>query len=250
MRSSMQLQSLDILGVPVSLFESYQHAEDMIVQRVTDKQKTFCIAVNPEKIYQSQKNNELKQLINSADFHTCDGVGAALAVRILHCKKVARVTGVQLFFNLMARAEKDGLKVFLLGANPESNEGACKKLIERHPKLQIAGRQDGYFKKDLEVIQQINDSRADMLFVAMGSPKQEYWISKHMDRINTSLFMGIGGSLDIVSGKAKRAPKFFRKTGTEFLFRLINEPHRWRRQLVLLKFALITLKQKLIANKA
>jgi len=255
MQSSPQLQSLDIHGVPVSLFESYQHAEDMIVQRIRANHKTFCVAINAEKIYRSQEDNELKQLVNSADFHVCDGVGAALAVRILHRKKVTRVTGVQLFFNLMARAEKDGLKVFLLGANSESNEDAYKKLIERHPKLQIAGRQDGYFKKDLEVIQQINDSGADMLFVAMGSPRQEKWIYTYRSQINAPFCMGVGGTFDVASGNVKWAPKFFQRTGTESLYR--NIAHRgWSKKTKLMKmrrdfaFLLLIIQEKCRRVKA
>jgi len=248
MSDSKQLQSLDIFGIPVTQLESYRHAEDMIVQRVRDQQKTFCVAINPEKIYRSQKDKNLMALINSANFHICDGVGVVAAARILHRKKIGRVTGVQLFLNLMARAEKEGLKVFLLGASPQSNEGAFAKLKEMHPGLEIVGRQDGYFD-DEKMIKQVNDSGADMLFVALGSPRQEKWINEHRNNINAPYCMGVGGTLDVVSGNVKWAPKFFRRTGTEFLYRLICEPKRIKRQMVLPKFAFLVLKARLTGRK-
>jgi hypothetical protein len=118
-----------------------------------------------------------------------------------------------------------------------------------HPGLDIAGRQDGYFDNDDDVIRHINDSGADMLFVAMGSPRQEKWINKHRDRIYAPYCMGVGGTLDVVNGNVKWAPKFFRKTGTEFLYRLISQPKRIKRQKVLPKFMFLVFKAMLLGQK-
>ncbi len=249
MKVSSVPDSLEIFGVPVSAFNSYEHAEDCILQRVRQGRRTFCVAINPEKIYRAQKDKELKELIDAADFHICDGIGTTIAVRFLHGEKIARITGVQLFLNLIARAEKEGLNIFLLGATPESNEGACRKLKAMHPNLEIVGRQNGYFKDDIELIRRINDSRADMLFVGMGSPQQEKWIIQHRDVINASYCMGVGGTFDVLSGKVKWAPSIFRKTGTEFIYRLIREPKRWRRQLALPQFAWSVLTARVATSK-
>jgi len=240
----MMLKTVSVLDVELSLLKSYDHTVDYISNRIKEQKKTFCIAINPIKIYAAQTDGKLKSLLNSADIHICDGVGAAVAAQILHGKKVARVTGVQLFLNLIARAEQKGLKVFLLGAKPEANEGAYQKLKEKHPDLQIVGRQDGYFENDMEVVEKINASNADMLFVAMGSPRQEKWINKHRQQINAPYCMGVGGAFDVVSGRVKWAPAIFRKTGTEFLYRLIKEPKRLKSQLILPKFAFIVLKAR------
>jgi len=245
MVSDNKNEKLDLFGVPLTNFKSYSHAVDNIFERIRQSRKTFCVAINPEKIYRSQTDSELMALINSGDFHICDGVGAAVASKILLGRKISRITGVMLFIHLIARAEKEGSKVFLLGASPESNEGACRKLKEMHPALKIVGRQDGYFDNDNKVIRQINNSIADMLFVAMGSPRQEKWIAQHRDMINAPYCMGVGGTFDIVSGRVKWAPAIFRKTGTEFLYRLIKDPKRWKRQLVLPKFAFIVLKARI-----
>ena len=107
--------------------------------------------------------------------------------------------------------------------------------------MQVAGRLDGFQKDDCEVVRQINASRPDMLFAALGSPRQEKWLAEHLDTLNVPFCMGVGGSFDILSGRVKRAPEIFQRTGTEFLYRLICEPRRWRRQSVLPGFALRTL---------
>lgn len=242
------IQAFNVLNVSVTDLKSYQHAEDAIIQRIREKNKTFCVAVNPEKIYRAQDDPTLRQLINSADLQICDGIGAAIAVRTLYGKKIPRITGVQLFLNLMARAEKEGLKVFLLGARPESNEGAYLELKNMYPDLRIVGRQDGYFQDEDNVVAMINDKRPDMLFVAMGSPRQEEWISTNKEKINATFLMGVGGTLDVLSGHAQWAPKLFRKTGTEWLYRLAKEPKRLKRQLVLPKFALKVIQAKFSGN--
>jgi len=243
-----QLTQIKILGVPLTVLDSYQDAENKIMERIRGHEKTFCVAINPEKIYRSQTDGRLKELINAADFHICDGIGAAVAARVLCGRKIGRITGVQLFFNLMLRAEQDGLKVFLLGAKHEVNEGAYQKLKEMHPNLQIVGRQDGYFREDLKVVKQINASGADMLFVAMGSPRQEIWINQYRQQINAPYCMGVGGTFDVVSGQVQWAPRLFRSTGTEWLYRLMKEPSRIQRQSVLPKFAWLVLKTKLTGN--
>ncbi len=211
---------IDIMGTPVTPFDSYSQAIDCITSRIAARKKTFCVAINPEKIYCAHNDEELAHILCRANFHICDGVGAAIAARILYGRKVARITGVQLFFELIARAEKEGLKVFLLGAKPESNKLAGLNLRKQYPHLQIVGQQDGYFEDDQAVVHNINVSQADLLFVALGSPRQEKWIIQYSGHIETPFCMGVGGSFDVVSGNVKRAPRLFQKTGTEFLYRV------------------------------
>ena len=246
----MKIQSVEVLGIPVALLESYDYTVDYIVSRIKAGEKTFCIAINPEKIYKAQSDAELNVLINSADLHICDGVGAAIGAKILTGRTVTRITGVQLFLDLVARAEVEVLNIFLLGATPESSQGAYEKLMQMYPNLRIVGRRDGYFTDDMEVVNQINDSKTDMLFVAIGSPKQERWISKYRNKILAPYCMGVGGTFDVVSGNVKRAPRIFQDTGTEWLSRLIREPKRIKRQLVLPKFAYLVLKKKLFGKRS
>lgn len=246
MTQSMPLPApLSVLGVSVTPYESYGQAVAHVESIIASGQKCFCIAINPEKVHRAISDPGLMAALRQADMGICDGIGIALAARVLYRQRLKRCTGCDLFFHLIERASEKGWRVFVLGASPESNEQACSTLSERYPGLQIVGRRDGYFDDSSQVVRQVNDSRADLLFVALGSPKQELWIARHRRELNPPFCMGIGGTLDVVSGQAKRALAVFRKTGTEFLFRLMTDPRRWRRQLALPLFAVEVLKQRL-----
>jgi N-acetylglucosaminyldiphosphoundecaprenol N-acetyl-beta-D-mannosaminyltransferase len=241
---------LSIMGIPVVPFESYSHAVTCVEESMTSGRKSFWVAINPQKIYRALHDAKLRAILNQADAGICDGIGVSIASKLLYDRFLNRCTGCDLFFELLSIAARKGWKVFLLGATPESNEKACRTLRERYPGLRIVGRQDGYFRDSAAVVEQINASQADLLFVAMGSPKQEYWIWEHRDAINAAFCMGVGGSLDVVSGKIKRAPKLFRSTGTEFLFQLATEPSRWRRQVVYAPYMLKVFREKLFGRSA
>jgi len=236
--------ALSLMGVNVTPFDSYSHALECISDRVENRRKTVVFAVNPEKIYRAYHDENLKKLINDADIQICDGIGTVYAVKLLFGKNLKRCTGIQLFLELVQKASQKEFKIYLLGASDESNRLASSNLFKMHPSLKIVGRHNGYFEDSQEIIKQMNESQAEMLFVAMGSPKQEIWIAKYKDKIAAPFCMGIGGALDVVSGKARRAPKFFQKAGMEFLYRIITNPKRWRRQIVLPKFALVVLKER------
>lgn len=239
-----------VMGVKITPFSDYAQVNRCISALIESRQKAFSVAINPEKIYRANHDALLKDLINRADIGICDGVGAALAVRFLQGIPISRITGISLFFELVRSAAAKGWKVFLLGASPESNQGAFAKLMDEYPSLKIVGKVDGYFEDTQAVIRQINDSDTDILFVAMGSPKQELWIAEHRDAIEALFCMGVGGTFDVVSGKAKWAPAFFRNTGTEWLYRSVREPKRWRRPLVFPKFAWAVVKQKFAGKES
>ena len=208
------------------------------------------MAINPEKVCFARKDPSFGRIVRKANVHICDGIGTALAVRLLERRRIPRVTGVGLFFGLLAAAEREGLSVFLLGAKPETNEKAVAVLRSRYPNLKIAGRRHGYFDDSGDVVDEINASGADFLFAALGSPRQERWLDANVAGLNVPVCMGVGGSFDILSGHVKRAPALCQKTGTEFLYRLVCEPRRWRRQLVLPSFGLRVLWEALVARAA
>ena len=241
--------SLSILGVPVSAFDSYGDALQLIRHRILSRQRTFCVAINPEKVYRARQDRQLSSILDSAHVRLCDGVGISLAAMLLYRRPLPRCTGIDLFLRLIHLSAEEGWRVFLLGAPPHSNAAACRVLLNKYPCLRIAGRQDGYFKTSSAVVEQINDSGADLLFVAMGTPRQELWISEHMPHLKPIFYMGIGGSLDVVSGASKRAPAIFRKTGTEWMFRLLLQPTRLRRQMVLPLFTVEIFRALVAARK-
>jgi len=239
---------ISVLGVKVTPFDSYAHAVRCIAERIASGKQTFCVAVNPEKVYRAGLDQKLRAVLEQADIGICDGVGVAVAARILHRRKITRCTGVDLFLHLVDAAARREWKVYLLGASPESNQGAYRALSDKHPNLNIVGRQDGYFRDNRRVVEKINAAEPQLLFVAMGSPRQEFWIAEHRRHLNVPFCMGVGGAFDVLSGKAARAPAIFRRTGTEFLFRLVKEPKRFKRQVVLPLFMLNVLAGRLFAN--
>jgi N-acetylglucosaminyldiphosphoundecaprenol N-acetyl-beta-D-mannosaminyltransferase len=214
-------------------------------------QKSFWVAINPLKMYRAWHDPRLLDLLNETDVGICDGVGVSIASRILRGRGIKRITGCDLFFRLAGLAAKKGWGIFMLGASPEANAGAKKNLEKMFPGLRIVGCRDGYFEDSQQVVEQINASGADLLFVAMGSPKQEYWISQHRQAINASFCMGVGGSFDVASGSLKRSPWVFRATGTEFLFRFLLEPRkRLSHQLTLLYFLLAVIGKRFQGGRA
>jgi len=228
---------LDIMGIPVVPFESYDQALECIEGIIESDSKSWWVAINPIKIYNAWNKPELLNTLRQTDAGICDGVGISITSRILYGRNIKRRTECDLFFKLLFLASRKKWGVYLLGASAESNAAARSELQKKYPGLRIVGWQDGYFEDSQKVIEQINSSKANLLFVAMGSPKQEHWIGRHRHAIDANFCMGVGGSFDIASGGLKRAPKIFRMTGTEFLFRLIMEPRkRWRIQKVLFPY--------------
>lgn len=203
---------------------------DNIIKR---KKPSFIVAINPEKIMKAKKDSSLKKLLNSAAIQIPDGVGVVIASKLKGGRIRGRVTGIDLMQSICKNASKKGYKVFLLGAKPGVGDKASRILMDRYSGLNICGVRDGYFKDDEEIINSIKEVHPDILFVAMGSPKQEYWIVNNMDRLGVPLLMGIGGSLDVICGNIKRAPKWMCSMGLEWLYRLLKEPSRIKRMMVL-----------------
>jgi N-acetylglucosaminyldiphosphoundecaprenol N-acetyl-beta-D-mannosaminyltransferase len=238
---------VNIMGIPVVPFESYEQAVECIGEIIDSGQKSLCFAINPIKIYKAWREPKLYNLLRQSNIGICDGIGVSIASRILYGQSIKRCTGCDLFFKLLSKAEQKNWGVFFLGASAKSNTIACARLQKLYPKLRIVGCQDGYFKDSHTVIEKINASGADLLFVAMGSPKQEYWILHNRQTINAKFCMGVGGSFDIASGNIERAPKILRATGTEFLFRLAKEPRkRWKIQKVLFPYFFRVIGKKMV----
>lgn len=229
------MEKENYLGVNVSPLNYEEIIADLRTRMEAGLQSTI-IAVNPEKVMAAEKNEELRQLINSSTYQIPDGVGILLASKMKGGKISSRVTGVDMMDRLIRFAAEENHKVFLYGAKEEVVTTAKQKLEEKYPGLNISGYENGYEKDNEKIINNINASGAELLFVAMGSPKQELWIRENMGKLNVKVFQGVGGSFDVFSGKVQRAPLFFRKLGIEWLYRLLKEPTRFKRQLALPRF--------------
>ncbi|WP_346775160.1 WecB/TagA/CpsF family glycosyltransferase [Bacillus sp. RO1] len=226
-----------ILDVNVTTL-NYRELITSIDALIQENGQGNIIAVNPEKIMALQKDPKLKDLINSATYTIPDGIGVILASRLNKGTVTERITGVDLFVKLLELADKKRYKIFLYGAKPEVVAKAVENIKRDYPNLIVAGYRDGYVSDQQELVEEINASGAQLMFVAMGSPKQEFWIEENKGKLSVNIFQGVGGSFDVISGTVKRAPAAFRNTGTEWLYRLLSQPSRIQRQMALPKFLL------------
>lgn len=190
---------------------------------------TQHVVINANKINLMYKDAELRKIINSCSLINADGQSIVWANKFLNNPtKFNRVTGIDLFENLVEIAAEEGYKVYYLGAK----ESVVKKVVEFHqakyPELRIAGYHDGYFNKEHceELIQEIRESQADILFVAFPSPQKEFWIHRNKFELNIPIQIGVGGSFDVVCGNIRRSPKWLQDIGMEWFYRWIFEPKR------------------------
>ena len=197
--------------------------------------------VNPEFVMAARGDEAFRQVLLQADLCVPDGIGLVYASRWLGRPLPERVPGSELVYDLAALAAQERCPLFLLGAAPGVAAEAALILQQRHPDLIIAGTYAGSPDpaENDALVRLINDSKAGMLFVAYGAPRQDKWIARNRQALATvRVAMGVGGSLDFITGRAVRAPRWVQKLGLEWLHRLYREPWRWRRMLALPRFAL------------
>lgn len=232
------------LGIDVSAL-SYEGIIEDLGNRIEGGKQSTIIAVNPEKVMAAQRDPQVKELINASTYQIADGVGILLAAKLKGGQITSRVTGVDMMSALLRFASEDGLPVYFFGAKEEVVAKAIANIQETFPAIKVAGYTNGYDKDEEALVQRIQQSGAKMIFVALGSPKQELWIQRNMPKLsNVQVFQGVGGSFDVFSGTVKRAPVAFRKLGLEWLYRLIASPSRIKRQLVLPIFLLKVLRSR------
>jgi len=231
---------LHLLGVPfakMTMEETLQYLE----QRLDQRQPTHIITANPEIVMYGNRHPAYLNILHQAEIVVPDGIGIVIASKKWGKAAIPqRVAGFDLLVELLKLADHKGKKVFLLGASEDTNNKAFAKLQKLYPHAKLVGRHHGYFQEaeEKEILDKIKAAAPDMLFVALGFPKQEEWIAKYRDRLDGSLMMGVGGSLDVLADKVKRAPMGWQKVGLEWLYRLLQEPKRWRRMIVLPLFLL------------
>jgi N-acetylglucosaminyldiphosphoundecaprenol N-acetyl-beta-D-mannosaminyltransferase len=224
----------DICGVEVANL-SEDEAIAFIDRLVGEGGPHYAAVMNAAKIVAASKDPVLKRTLLEADLVTADGMSIVWASRVLGQPLKQRVTGIDLFERLVHRAAEQGWSVYFLGSREQSVSRVAEEFVKSHPTLRIAGWRNGYFdESDSEsVAGAIRASKADLLFVAMGSPAQELWIDSNLERAGVHFAMGVGGSFDHVSGFARRAPGWMQRMGLEWLYRLMREPRRlWRRYLI------------------
>lgn len=239
-------EKTDIHGVMIDNV-NMDEALEIVLTMLKGKTANKIFTPNAEIIMQANRDPELLNILNSAELVIPDGAGVILASRILKCRLKEKVSGIDLVKEILKNTKKKPVSFFILGGKPGIAEKASINILSDYPKAKIMGFRNGYFEESEipEIIKQINDSKAEILLVGLGAPKQEKWIHKYAGQLNSKVIMGIGGAIDVFAGNAALAPEFMRKAGLEWLFRLIKEPGRYKRMLDLPRFMILTFKKRL-----
>ena len=237
----MQIKEpVKILDVPVHPL-TMQEAVSVLEKSIANGEQAFVVTANAEIIMMCQQDADYKKIVSQdAQLVLPDGAGAVWAGRHLGYKVPERVAGFDLYCNLLKEAAAKGYKAYFFGGSPGIAEAAKAKSEELYPDVKVVGCRNGYFKEEESqaIIEEINASGADMLFAALGAPKQEKWLVRYRDQLKPKILMGIGGSFDVFAGKMERAPKWMQDASLEWLFRLYKQPSRFMRMMALPKFVL------------
>lgn len=190
------------------------------------------VVVNVDKLVKADRDPELRAIINRCDLVNADGMPVVWASRLLGRPLKERVAGVDLFEALMQRAAQTGWRVFLLGAKEEVVAKVRTLYVAKYPGLVITGHRNGYWKPEQEadVVQQIAQAGADLLFVAISSPKKEQFLGRYQAQLQVPFAMGVGGTFDVAAGHVARAPLWMQRAGLEWFFRFLQEPRRMFRR--------------------
>jgi len=236
------MDKLSIMGVRINNI-SMNEVLKLAEQKIKNDEKYIIYTPNTEIIMMCQKDEEFLNIMNKSDINVPDGVGLIYAGKIKKFPLKEKVAGYDLSINLLKMADEKGLKLYAVGGRPGVAEAAMQNIQKKYPGIKIVGAHHGYFKgthlgefgheEEIAVIEDINRHKPHILFVGFGAKKQEQWIDYNKDLINANVIIGNGGTLDGLAGIVKRAPDIFINLGLEWLYRLIKEPKRITRQIVL-----------------
>ena len=242
------LEKKFILDVGITNATKQEILEYILKRLKKNGKKYFIVTPNPEILALANKVKTYKNILNNAEIALPDGIGVIIAGKILGITFKERITGVELLESLCLAVAKKPITVGFLGGGEGIAEKTAECLVEKYPGLKVA-----FAHPDYNFYKNYNDyngyKRIDILFVAFGAPKQERWIYENLDKLPVKVAIGVGGSFDYISGRVQRAPLLVRNLGLEWFFRLIMQPWRIKRQLALLEFAFLILKEKLSRSR-
>ncbi len=223
----MSKNRICILNAVIDCFTMDETVNE-VDQYITERKPLHLMGVNADKINMLNKNEHIKKIVNGCGIINADGASVVLASRYLNCQLPERVAGIDLMQNLIELAERKNYSVYFLGAKNDVVKKTAQVLESKHPKLKIVGTHDGYFKEDqwIEIVQILKEKNPQIIFVGITSPLKEYLIEYLQNEGLNSVFMGVGGSFDVIAGYIHRAPLWMQIINLEWLFRVIQEPRR------------------------
>jgi len=228
-------------------YEIFNDNIEKLFKCINDFKKVHIISGNPEVLLNGLQNDVLLENFTSENSIIIpDGIGTVICSKIVRQPVSQKIAGIEVMDNIVKKCEKENLGIYLLGSTKQTVDMCNINLRTKYRELNILGSHDGYFEMDNceDILRQIEEVNPQVIFVAMGCPRQEIFIAKYMDRLPCRIFMGVGGSFDIIAGNVKRAPKWMINIGMEWLYRVVKEPFRIKRLSSIPKFIMIVLKDK------
>jgi N-acetylglucosaminyldiphosphoundecaprenol N-acetyl-beta-D-mannosaminyltransferase len=237
--------AVTVLGCRVDVLDRAA-ALQRVVALAHAPQPSLVVTLGTEMVVHARRDPAFRRLVSGAALSLCDTIGLVLAARLQGVRLPDRVTGVSLVEALAATSAENDVRLFFLGAANDTAERAARALREKYPQACIVGTRNGYFTADAvpEVISAIANSGANVLCCGLGSPRQERFLAESLAATGCSVGIGVGGSFDVFAGNVRRAPATVQRLGLEWLYRLVREPRRWRRQLALPQFAALALAER------
>jgi len=238
-------QHVTILGCRIDVVGT-RDAVRRIVDLARGDGHVLVVTLGTEMAVRATTDARFRAAVNSSVLSLCDTIGIRLAARLYGVDIRERVTGIDLIGPLCDSFALAGHSIYLLGAKGDTAERAAAALRARYPQLIVAGARDGYFRAadDGAVAAEIRRSGARVLFAGLGSPRQEIWIAERLKETGCAVGIGVGGSFDVLAGNVARAPALWRRLNLEWLYRLLQEPARWRRQLALPYFVWLAVRER------
>ncbi|WP_042354029.1 WecB/TagA/CpsF family glycosyltransferase [Bacillus rubiinfantis] len=232
----MKAKTVNILGIDFINLR-FDDVVEIAARNIEEQKKSFIVTANPEIVMYACEHTEYRQIVQTAAMVVPDGIGIVIASKLINHPLEERVAGYDLMVRLLELGDQKKWRIYLLGGKDYTNKKAVYNISKRYPNVQIVGSHHGFFDwNETTVADEIKAVQPDIVFVALGFPKQEQWIARNIDSFTKGLFMGVGGSIDVLAGEVKRAPLFWRKLNLEWLYRLLKQPSRWRRILALPRF--------------
>jgi N-acetylglucosaminyldiphosphoundecaprenol N-acetyl-beta-D-mannosaminyltransferase len=219
--------AVELLGCRVDALDM-EETIARCVRAIETREWLQHVCVNAAKFVELRRDPRLAAIVRDCELVSADGQSVVWASRLLRRPLPERVAGIDLMHRLLELAEEKGYGVFVLGARRHVVAEAVERVLERHPRLRVVGYRDGYFRDDENeaVCATIRDAHPDILFVAISSPRKEYWLAEHGPSLDVPFAMGVGGAIDVVAGVTARAPRWMQRSGLEWFFRFLQEPRR------------------------
>ena len=241
----MEKNLVEILNIPFINMKK-EDILKILEKRVAENKKTYVVTANAEIAMYAKENMSYFNIITKADYIVPDGIGVVKGAKILKKEIKERVPGIELMVDLLKIANKFNQKVYFYGAKNEVIEKMIKRIKSDYPNINIVGYSNGYINDaDNKITDEIINLEPDYVFVAKGAPLQDEWINKVIQKTDKGLFMGVGGSFDVLAGVVKRAPEIWQKLNLEWLYRIAGDPKRWKRSMALPKFVIEVLKLRI-----